>query len=128
MKETENIKAYYYFDEAGDPQILGRKGVNLVAEGKASKVFMVGYLETKNPKVIREALLNLQKEIVSDDYLAMIPSLWTIQRAYEKGEFGHYNFLKDKINLVHDIFDTEKYPKNYYSQKNPLEAKKIDPV
>ena len=53
--------------------------------------------------------------------------LWTIQRAYEKGEFGHYNFLKDKINLVHDIFDTEKYPKNYYSQKNPLEAKKNRP-
>ena len=261
MKETEKIKAYYYFDEAGDPQILGRKGVNLVAEGKASKVFMVGYLKTKNPKVIREALLNLQKEIVSDDYLAMIPSvskstsrmfhacmdcaevrmkvykllkeldfsfycivarkkentfrnrfelkedrlykylvskllenrlhlyseidcyfstmgsvvrkdnmqeaikeaietfkskwhkeneseiriviqknseepllwaadyvLWTIQRAYEKGEFGHYNFLKDKICLIHDIFDTEKYPKNYYSPKNPLEAKKIDPV
>ena len=261
MKETENIKAYYYFDEAGDSQILGRKGVNLVEAGKASKVFMVGYLETKNPKAIREALLNLQKEIISDEYLAMIPSvlkntgkmfhacmdsaevrmkvykllkeldftfycivarknpdtfrnkfdlktdrlykylvskllenrlhlysetdcyfstmgnsvrqdnmqeaintaidtfknkwhkenesrirviiqknseepllwaadyvLWTIQRAYEKGEFGHYNFLKEKICLVHDIFDTKKYPKNYYTPKNPLEPKKIDPV
>lgn len=261
MKETENIKAYYYFDESGDPQILGKKGVNLVAEGKASKVFMVGYLETKNPRLIREALLNLQAEIVSDEYLAMIPSvskftskmfhacmdsaevrmkvykllkeldfsfycivarkrestfrnrfelkedrlykylvskllenrlhlyseidcyfstmgsvvrkdnmqeaignaietfknkwhtendskiriiiqknseepllwaadyvLWTIQRAYEKGEFGHYNFLKEKICLVHDIFDNDKYPKNYYTPQNPLEAKKIDPV
>lgn len=261
MKETEHTKAYYYFDEAGDPQILGKKGVNLVAQGKASKVFMVGYLETKNPKAIREAFLNLQKEIISDDYLAMIPSvidstakmfhacmdcaevrmkvykllksldftfycivarkkettfrnkfelktdrlykylvskllenrlhlyseidcyfstmgsavrqdnmqeaiqnaiqtfknkwhkdneskiriiiqknseepllwaadyvLWTIQRAYEKHEFGHYNFLKDKIRLVHDIFDTKNYPNNYYNSKNPLEAKKIDPV
>lgn len=54
--------------------------------------------------------------------------LWTIQRAYEKGDFRYYNFLKEKINLVHDIFDFEKYPKNYYNQKNPLEAKKIDPV
>ena len=54
--------------------------------------------------------------------------LWTIQRAYEKGEFGHYNFLKDKIYLVHDIFDNDKYPANYYTPKNPLEAKKIDPV
>ena len=34
MKHIENIKAYYYFDEAGDPQIVGRKGVNLVATGK----------------------------------------------------------------------------------------------
>lgn len=52
MKESESIKAYYYFDEAGDPQILGKKGVNLITEGKASKVFMVGYLETKNPRFI----------------------------------------------------------------------------
>lgn len=54
--------------------------------------------------------------------------LWTIQRAYEKGEFRYYNYLKDKISLIIDIFDTKKYPKNYYSQKNLLEAKKIDPV
>ena len=26
MLETENVKAYYFFDEAGDPQVLGRKG------------------------------------------------------------------------------------------------------
>ncbi len=261
VKETENVKVYYYFDEAGDPQILGKKGVNLIEEGKASKVFIVGYLETKNPRKIREALLNLKKEILEDEYLAMIPSvskstsrmfhacmdcaevrmkvykllkdldftfycviarksestfrnkfelkkdrlykylvskllenrlhlyseidcyfstmgsvvrqdnmqeaiknaietfkskwkkeneskiriiiqknseepllwaadyvLWTIQRAYEKGEFGHYNFLKDKICLAHDIFDKRRYPKNYYTPKNPLEAKKIDPV
>ena len=54
--------------------------------------------------------------------------LWTIQRVYEKGEYRYYNFLKDKIKLVHDIFDFEKYPKNYYSPKNLLEAKKIDPI
>lgn len=261
MLKTENAKAYYFFDEAGEPQILGRKGVNLIESGKASKVFMVGYLETKNPKEIRNALLQLQQEILADEYLSMIPSvtdstakmfhacmdcaevrekvykllktldfsfycvvarknpnlfrkkfdlkedrlykylvakllenrlheyseidcyfstmgnvvrqdtmqeaintaimtfkskwkkenesniriiiqknseepllwaadyvLWTIQRAYEKGQFGHYNYLKDKIKLVQDIFDFDKYPKTYYSPKNPLEAKKIDPV
>ena len=61
------------------------------------------------------------------DYL-----LWTIQRAYERGEFRYYNFLKDKICLVYDIFDKRYYNnKNhslFYTQKNPLEAKKIDPV
>ncbi len=34
-----NKKSYYYFDEAGEPQILGHRGVNLVAKGTASKVF-----------------------------------------------------------------------------------------
>lgn len=41
MKITENVKMYYFFDEAGDSQILGRGGVNLITEGKSSKVFIV---------------------------------------------------------------------------------------
>ena len=53
--------------------------------------------------------------------------LWTIQRAYEKSDFRYYNYLKDKISLVFDIFDNDNYPNIYYSNKNPLEAKKIDP-
>lgn len=261
MKITENVKMYYFFDEAGDSQILGRGGVNLITEGKSSKVFIVGYLEVKEPKEFRKGLIRLQQEIINDEYLKDIHSiskstrvqfhackdcpevrekvyrflkmqdfkfqcivarknlelfrkkfdlkeskiykylvtkllenrlhlyseidcyfsamgnvvrqdnmqeaindailtfkskwnneninnirviiqksseepmlwavdyvLWTIQRAYEKGEFRYYNYLKDKISLIIDIFDTKKYPKNYYSQKNLLEAKKIDPV
>ena len=256
MQETQNIKAFYFFDEAGDPQILGRKGVNLIEKGTSSKTFMVGYLETKEPHEFRKALENLREQIAQDEYFAEIPSiestkkmfhankdcsevrekvfkllknidfdfycivarknldlfrkkfdlkpakvyeylvskllenrlhlyknidcyfssmgnvvrkenmqnaiknaictfekkwklknenniriiiqksseepllqacdyvLWTIQRAYEKGEFRYYNFIKDKIKLVHDIFDFEKYPKNYYTPKNILEAKK----
>ena len=44
------------------------------------------------------------------------------------GDFRYYNYIKEKIALIHDIFDFVKYPKNYYTPKNPLEAKKIDPV
>ena len=36
MKKTDDTKMYYFFDEAGDTTILGRKGVNLVNEGKVS--------------------------------------------------------------------------------------------
>ena len=58
--------------------------------------------------------------------------LWTIQRAYERGEFRYYNYLKDKIALVYDVFDARYYntkgQSNYYTPNNPLEAKKIDPV
>ena len=58
--------------------------------------------------------------------------LWTIQRAYERGEFRYYNFLKEKIVFIYDIFDCKKNTDNkigmIYSPENPLEAKKIDPV
>lgn len=260
MQKTEDIKVNYYFDEAGDTQILGRRGVNLLEKGTASKTFMVGYLECKNPKQFTKALNNLKAELANDDYLSAIPSfhhslemfhankdcaevrekvfkllkqqdftfycvvarknedlwrkkfnlnqkqlykylvskllenrlhlynqidlyfssmgstvhqasmqeavnnaistfnekwktentnqirifiqqnseipllqaadyvLWTIQRAYERGDYRYYNYLREKICLVHDIFAFSKYPKNYYTPDNPLEAKKIDPV
>ena len=75
MKKTENIKMYYFFDEAGDTTILGRKGINLIEEGKASKVFIVGYLEIANPTKFRKGLLELQNEIINDEYLKDIPSV-----------------------------------------------------
>lgn len=260
MKEVENIKVNYYFDEAGDTQILGRRGINLLENGTVSKTFMVGYLECKNPKEFTKVINNLKEELSKDEYLFSIPSfhnslkmfhankdcaevrekvfkllkqqdftfycivarkkedlwrkkfnlnqkqiykylvskllenrlhsykkidlyfsamgntvhqssmqeavnnaistfkekwnkentndirifiqqnseipllqaadyvLWTIQRVFERGDYRYYNFLKEKISFIHDIFDFEKYPKNYYSSKNPLEAKKIDPV
>ena len=152
MKKTKEIKMYYFFDEAGDTTILGRKGVNLLAEGKVSKVFIVGYLGIQDPKKFRKAFLELQSEAINDAIAAFKEKwnrentnnirvivqksseepmlwavdyvLWTIQRAYEKGEFRYYNYLKDKISLVIDIFDKDKYPDNYYTQKNLLEAKK----
>lgn len=47
---------------------------------------------------------------------------WAIQRVFEKGETRYYNFLKEKISLVIDIYDDNKYEKwgNYYNPKNPL--------
>lgn len=259
MKETEQIKAYYFFDEAGDTTILGRKGVNLVDCGLASKVFMVGYLETKDPHKLTTAITGLHKEICEDPFYIDVPSmektrvafhaakdcaeirdrvfhllktldftyycivlrkkedffrnrfdfkdteiykyavknllenrlhlyseidcyfsslgnvvrkdtmqsainaaieqfktkwnkensssirlfiqqskerpllqasdyvLWTIQRAFEKGDFRYYNYLKEKIKLVHDILGMKSSSSNYYTPKNPLD-KKIDPV
>lgn len=66
---------YYYFDEAGSPEILGRKGRNLVSEGKTSKVFIVGFIKTANPKEINKAMREIHNDIISDSYLASIPSM-----------------------------------------------------
>jgi len=47
---------------------------------------------------------------------------WVVQRVFEKGETRYYEYLKDKISLVIDLYDTKNYKdfKNYYTQKNPL--------
>lgn len=47
---------------------------------------------------------------------------WAVQRVFERGETRFYNFLKEKISLVVDLHEKEKYKgfQNYYGPKNPL--------
>ena len=53
------------------------------------------------------------------DYLA-----WTVQRVFERGETRHYDFVRERISLVVDLYDAEKYAgsRNYYTPKRPLTA------
>ena len=47
---------------------------------------------------------------------------WAVQRLFERGEIRYYNFLKDQISLVVDLYDSKNYPNsgNYYTPKKPL--------
>ncbi|HKI69840.1 MAG TPA: hypothetical protein VKA67_09645 [Verrucomicrobiae bacterium] len=79
---------------------------------KARAVFNV-----QNPRT--EPLLTLS------DYLC-----WAVQRVFETGEVRHYNYLSERIRLVVDLYDRDKYvgSRNYYDKKNPLTAgNKIGP-
>lgn len=47
---------------------------------------------------------------------------WAIQRLIERGEIRYYNYLKDKIKFVTDIYDWKKYKgsMNCYTPKKPM--------
>jgi len=47
---------------------------------------------------------------------------WAVQRVFEKGEIRYYDFIQDKISLVVDLYDKEKFKgsKNYYTKRNKL--------
>lgn len=50
---------------------------------------------------------------------------WSVQRVFEKGEQRFYDYLKEKIRLVVDLYDSDNYDgyRNYYDRKkNPLTA------
>lgn len=54
---------------------------------------------------------------------------WVVQRAFIKGEMRYFNFLKEKISFICDIYDFEKYPNNFYNKKtNLFDVKKITPL
>lgn len=66
-----------------------------------------------------EPLLNVA------DYLG-----WSVQRVFEKGETRFYDYLREKIRLVIDLYDAEKFAgsRHYYDHRNPLTAQnKIGP-
>ncbi len=52
--------------------------------------------------------------------------LWAVYQVYEHDEFRYFNFMKDKIKLVHDIFDIKnnQFYGTFYTEKNPLTQKK----
>ena len=59
------------------------------------------------------------------DYLG-----WTVQRVFERGDTRYYDFVRERISLVVDLYDAEKYEgsRNYYTPKRPLTAEnKIGP-
>jgi hypothetical protein len=54
--------------------------------------------------------------------------LWAVQRAFEKGEMRYFEFMRDKIELVWDIYDIHKIGQKessvYDRKRNPFDIKK----
>lgn len=52
---------------------------------------------------------------------------WAVQRVFERGETRFYDYVKDKISLVVDLYDKDKWvgSKNYYTKNNPLKKENI---
>ena len=256
MREPKRKNAYYFVDEAGDPAFYNRNGEFIVGREGCSKILMLGFIESEEPKVIRQELQNVREKIQNDPYLRGIPSSrksllyfhatddsaevrqevykcisrlnfksqfvvarkiegvfkkydcnenkfydaliwrlfknilhkaennfiyfakrgsrnrqeplekaigharnlfekkffikigskthvqsqiptgepclqvidymnWAIYRVFTRGEMRYFNFIKDKVSFIWDIYDTVKYPKNFYSKSNELDVKKI---
>jgi hypothetical protein len=103
---STNLKNIQNTDDWWNIDFISRKDV------EANVVFNV-------TQPLQEPLLNVA------DYFC-----WAVQNVFEKGETRFYNFLKDKISLVVDLYDVDNYKdwKNYYNPKNPLRAEnKISP-
>ena len=71
----DKTKRYYFVDESGDPNFLGRGKTNLLENGKASKYFMVGYLELSDPNLLNQKFATIRKEIAADSFLNIVPSV-----------------------------------------------------
>lgn len=260
MKKLQEKTTYFFVDESGDPTFYDRYGNYIVGREGVSKILILGFIKTDDPRTIRQKLENLRKEVVSDEYLDGIPSLqksavafhakddcaevrekvyktivkldftaeifvarkiqnifnkrhhksenefyddltsklfenkihlskhneiffaargsktrqiplenaiqkaiqtfekkwgkkvessikispqspsgepclqvidyvnWAIQRAFIKKDMRFYKFIGGKIRYLVDIYDTDKYPKNFYNRRNKFDLTKISPL
>lgn len=53
---------------------------------------------------------------------------WAIQRAYLKKEMRFLSVIEEKIKYLVDIYDSDKYPNNFYSKTNKFDINKISPL
>jgi len=110
MKQAEDKPRWYFVDEAFRKKYSGAALTEVT-------------VETSRPA--QEPVLQ------AVDY-----ALWAVQRAFEKGEMRYFDFLRDKIELVWDIYDIEKMKEArrrgasiiYDRKKNPFDIKKVSPL
>lgn len=53
---------------------------------------------------------------------------WAIQRAYLKREIRFFSVIEEKLKYLVDIYDSDKYPNNFYSKTNKFDINKISPL
>jgi hypothetical protein len=53
---------------------------------------------------------------------------WAVFRAFTRGEMRYFETIREKVSLLVDLYDTEKYPHNWYTKKYPFELNKITPL
>jgi hypothetical protein len=59
-------------------------------------------------------------------------ALWAVQRAFERGEMRYFDFIRDKVELVWDIYDFDaieaKRSVMYTRSKNLFHIEKVSPL
>lgn len=53
---------------------------------------------------------------------------WAVYRAFTRGEMRFYKAVEEKVSLLVDLYDTNRYPENWYSRRNPFDVTKITPL
>ena len=68
-------KIYFFVDESGDPVFFNKKGECVLGQEGCNPLLFIGVITTNNPKLLRQAIAELHKEIEADEYLKDIPSI-----------------------------------------------------
>ena len=87
------------------------------------------HFETKFLIKIRSNV-KIQSQVPTDEpCLQVIDYMnWAIYRAFTRGDMGYFQTIEEKVSLLVDLYDTQKYPKNWYNRRNKFDLTKITPL
>lgn len=75
MNERSENKKLFFVDESGDQNFIGKHKVDLIKTEKASKYFIVGYIELEDHLRLTREISRIRVDLQKDEYLQNIPSL-----------------------------------------------------
>lgn len=72
---TSGVKSCHYFvDEAGDPNLFGKRGKVIIGDEGCSKFFILGALRVDDPESLAIEINTLRINLMADPYFANVPS------------------------------------------------------
>lgn len=110
---------YIYFAKRGSRE---RQEPLLQAILKAKEAF-----EETHRKGVGTAIEVQAQSPMGEPCLSVIDYMnWALYRAYTKGEMRYYEYVRDKVSFVLDLYDWEAYPANCYYRGKPRQRKKAN--
>src|SRR5690606_12521079 len=93
-------KQHYFLDEAGDPSFFGKGKTIIVGQQGVSLYYILGMVQFEgNLQAVRNKVLQLQKEILTNPYFAGIGSM---EKKRQKN--GFYFHATDDVPEVRKLF------------------------
>ncbi len=53
---------------------------------------------------------------------------WAVYRAFTGGDMRFFRAVEERVSLLVDLYDIDKYPGNWYNRRNPFDIQKITPL
>jgi len=81
-----------------------------------------------NTKVISKVNVQAQTP-AGEPCLSIVDYMnWAVFRAFTRNEMRYFETVREKVQLLIDLYDTENYPRNWYTKKHPFHINKITPL
>lgn len=128
--------------------LVARLFQNVLHKNQENVIYFAKRGSRKRPKPLQQALqagiktfeekwqvkvesrFDVQSQsLVGEPCLQLIDYMnWAVYRVFTRVETRYFNYVREKVSLVWDIYDSKSYPGNYYSKRNPLKVEKISPL